>query len=166
MKLQSIIALAFVAVTPAVLAAQGTPNDSASATAKARVAAVRARDAQRDSARAQRTDRDEDSLQSDSGKAKGLTIADSAKARAALHHGAHHSRGLAVGIDNRPVTPATPAVPATRATVGANGTVTAAVPAKPATPASPATVGVGVTTGGSASTHRPSDPGQSGGRRP
>jgi hypothetical protein len=64
-------------------------------------------------------------------------------------------RGHAVGLDNRPVTPAIPAVRATRATPAvpnAGGPATRATPATPATPASPS--------------QRPTNPGAGHGRRP
>ena len=62
-----------------------------------------------------------------------------AKVAAAMARRATHVRGEAVGLDNRPVTPAIPAVRATRATPAEpnpdGGAATRAVPAKPATPA-------------------------------
>jgi hypothetical protein len=85
---------------------------------------------------------------------------DTAKARVSTRH----VRGVAVGLDNRPVTPATPAVPATRATratpatPGSGGRATPATPAVPATPATPA---VPPTPPG-----KPASPGQSGSHRP
>ena len=63
------------------------------------------------------------------------------KVAAAMVRRATHMRGEAIGLDNRPVTPA---VPATHATP--------AVPTTPATPASPS--------------HRPTNPGAGHGRRP
>ena len=86
---------------------------------------------------------------------------DTAKHRVALalQHRATHTRGSAVGPDNRPVTPATRAVPATHPTpatpASGGGPATPAVPAKPATPAVPASP-----------SHKPSSPGQTGSHRP
>jgi len=92
-----------------------------------------------------------------SATAKGKTIpaeqaSDTAKARvaAAMARRATHVRGEAVGLDNRPVTPASPA---TRAQPGA-GEGGRAIPATPATPASPALA------------HRPPQAGTGHGRRP
>ena len=54
---------------------------------------------------------------------------------------ATHVRGEAVGLDNRPVTPATAAVRSTGATPAVHnpdGSTTPAIPATPATPAVPA----------------------------
>lgn len=109
-------------LVPAVLSAQSpppgnppvaAPNDHASATAKARVAA-------------------------------------------AMERRATRVRGEAVGLDNRPVTPAVPATRATRATPAVpnpdGGPATRAVPATPAVPASPS--------------QRPDSPSQGRGRRP
>jgi len=88
---------------------------------------------------------------------------DTAKARVAAAGAprrATHVRGVAVGLDNRPVTPAVPATRATRAvpaTPGAGG----ATPATPAVPATPATPAVPPTPPG-----KPASPGQSGSHRP
>jgi len=60
-----------------------------------------------------------------------------AKVAAAMARRATHVRGEAVGLDNRPVTPAVPATRATPAQPGA-GEGGRAIPATPATPASPA----------------------------
>ena len=77
----------------------------------------------------------------------------------AIAHRATHTRGEAVGVDNRPVTPATRAIRATRAVPatpnpdgGPTTRATRAVRATPAVPASPS--------------HRPTNPGQGHGRRP
>ena len=82
-----------------------------------------------------------------------------AKVAAAMARRATHVRGEAVGLDNRPVTPAIPAVRATRATPAEpnpdGGAATRAVPAKPATPATPASP-----------SHRPDNPGAGHGHRP
>jgi hypothetical protein len=84
-----------------------------------------------------------------------------AKARVAANMArrATHTRGEAVGLDNRPVTPATPAIRAKRAVPatpnpdgGPATRVTPAVPATRAVPASPS--------------QRPTNPGQGHGRRP
>ena len=65
-----------------------------------------------------------------------------AKVAANMVRRATHVRGEAVGLDNRPVTPATHAVratPATRAVPNPDGgPATRAIPATPATPAVPA----------------------------
>jgi hypothetical protein len=78
---------------------------------------------------------------------------------AAMAKRATHVRGEAVGLDNRPVTPAIPAQRATRAVPavpnpdgGPATRATPAVPAQPATPASPS--------------KRPESPGAGHGRRP
>ncbi len=84
---------------------------------------------------------------------------DTAKSKVAQHR-ATRVRGMAVGTDNRPVTPATRAEPATKATpatpTSGGGTATPAglaIPAVPAVPASPS--------------KKPSSPGsQSDSRRP
>ena len=72
---------------------------------------------------------------------------------------ATHVRGEAVGLDNRPVTPARPATRATRAIPAVpspdGGAATRAMPATPATPATPAS-----------SSHRLDNPGLGHGRRP
>ncbi|HKC41663.1 MAG TPA: hypothetical protein VKC15_19110 [Gemmatimonadales bacterium] len=77
-----------------------------------------------------------------------------AKVAANMARRATHVRGEAVGLDNRPVTPATPAVRATRATPAEHnpdgGPATRAVPAQPATPAVPASP---------SQSHRPDNPG-------
>lgn len=91
---------------------------------------------------------------------------DTAKARVAANgapHRATHVRGVAVGLDNRPVTPATPAVPATRATRATPATPGSggATPATPAVPATPATPAVPPTPPG-----KPASPGQSGSHKP
>jgi hypothetical protein len=78
-----------------------------------------------------------------------------AKVAANLARRATHVRGEAVGLDNRPVTPATHAVratPATRAVPNPDGgPATRAIPATPATPAVPASP-----------SHRPDHAGQGG----
>ena len=77
---------------------------------------------------------------------------DTAKARVAANMArrATHVRGEAVGLDNRPVTPATRAIPA-QPGAGEGGR---AIPATPAVPASPALA------------HRPPQAGTGHGRRP
>lgn len=86
---------------------------------------------------------------------------DRAKERVAFNMARHATkvRGEAVGLDNRPVTPATRAIPATRATPATphpgEGPATRATPATPATPAVPASPA-----------HRPDNPGAGHGRRP
>jgi len=77
---------------------------------------------------------------------------DRAKARvaAAMAKRATHVRGVAVGLDNRPVTPATRATPA-QPGAGEGGR---AIPATPATPGSPALA------------HRPPQAGTGHGRKP
>jgi hypothetical protein len=86
-----------------------------------------------------------------------------AKVAANMARRATHVRGEAVGLDNRPITPATPAVRATRATPAEHspdgGPATRAVPAQPATPAVPASP---------SQSHRPDNPGSGHGanRRP
>src|SRR6266576_3368855 len=77
---------------------------------------------------------------------------DTAKAMVAAHS-ATHFRGEAVGLDNRPVTPATPTTPATPSTGGG--------PATPASPAQPATPGIPASP-----SRRPTNPGKSGSHRP
>src|SRR6266851_1150799 len=78
-----------------------------------------------------------------------------AKVAANMARRATHVRGEAVGLDNRPVTPATHAVratPATRAVPNPDGgPATRAIPATPATPAVPASP-----------SHRPDHAGQGG----
>jgi len=78
-----------------------------------------------------------------------------AKVAANMARRATHARGEAVGLDNRPVTPATHAVratPATRAVPNPDGgPATRAIPATPATPAVPASP-----------SHRPDHAGQGG----
>ena len=83
---------------------------------------------------------------------------DTAKAMVAAHS-ATHFRGEAVGLDNRPVTPAVAAVPATRATPATPAT--GGGPATPASPASPATPAVPASP-----SKKPTNPGQSGNHRP
>lgn|SRR6266480_4831750 len=83
---------------------------------------------------------------------------DTAKAMVAAHS-ATHFRGEAVGLDNRPVTPATPTVPATRATPATPST--GGGPATPASPAQPATPGIPASP-----SRRPTNPGKSGSHRP
>jgi hypothetical protein len=78
------------------------------------------------------------------------------KVAAAMAKRATHVRGEAVGLDNRPVTPATPAVRATPAMPNPDGgPATPAVRATPATPAVPASP-----------SQRPDNPGAGHGRRP
>jgi len=72
-----------------------------------------------------------------------------AKVAAAIARRATRVRGEAVGLDNRPVTPAQLATPATQATPHPrDGAATPATPATPAVPASPS--------------HRPAHAGQGG----
>lgn len=82
-----------------------------------------------------------------------------AKVAEAMERRATRVRGEAVGLDNRPVTPAIPATRATRATPAVpnpdGGPATRAIPATPATPAVPASP-----------SQRPDNPGQGRGRRP
>jgi hypothetical protein len=78
------------------------------------------------------------------------------KVAAAMAKRATHVRGEAVGLDNRPVTPATPAVRATPAVPNPDGgPATPAVRATPATPAVPPSP-----------SQRPDNPGAGHGRRP
>ena len=81
---------------------------------------------------------------------------DTAKSKVAqaMAQRATHVRGEAVGLDNRPVTPAAPATRATPAQPGA-GEGGRAIPATPATPATPASP-----------SHKPADAGTGHGRRP
>ena len=74
---------------------------------------------------------------------------DTAKAMVKAHR-ATHFRGEAVGLDNRPVTPATPAVPSTGGVPA-----TPAKPATPATPAVPASPSNKPTSPGNSTSHRP-----------
>ena len=81
------------------------------------------------------------------------------KVAAAMVRRATHMRGEAIGLDNRPVTPAVPATHATRAIPATphpgEGPATHATPAVPTTPATPASP-----------SHRPTNPGAGHGRRP
>ena len=81
---------------------------------------------------------------------------DTAKSKVAqaMAQRATHVRGEAVGLDNRPVTPAAPATRATPAQPGA-GEGGRAIPATPATPATPASP-----------SHKPADAGTGHGRHP
>ncbi len=71
---------------------------------------------------------------------------DTAKSKVAQHRSTR-VRGSAVGLDNRPVTPATRAVPATPSAGGAATIATPAVPASPSKKPSDA--------GSQAGSHRP-----------
>ena len=85
---------------------------------------------------------------------------DIAKAKvAARAQRAKHARGEAVGLDNRPVTPAQHATPATHATPHpGEGPATPATPATPAVPASPSHRPAHAGLGGQGRTNNPRRP--------
>ncbi len=121
--LRKILILAAVLAVPSALAAQGVPNSNASDTAKSKVAAHR-----------------------QNPQVPAQEASDVAKSKVAQHQSTR-VRGSAVGLDNRPVTPATRAVPATPNAGGAATSVTPAVPASPSQKPSDA--------GSQAGSHRP-----------
>ena len=121
--LRKILILAAVLAVPSLLAAQGVPNSHASDTAKSKVAAHR-----------------------QNPQVPAQEASDVAKAKVAQHRSSR-IRGSAVGLDNRPVTPATRAVPATPNAGGAATSATPAVPASPSKKPSDA--------GSQAGSHRP-----------
>jgi len=121
--LRKILILAAVLAVPSVLAAQGVPNSNASDTAKSKVAAHR-----------------------QNPQVPAQEASDVAKSKVAQHRSSR-VRGSAVGLDNRPVTPATRAVPPTPSAGGAATPATPAVPASPSKKPSDA--------GSQAGSHRP-----------
>ncbi len=121
--LRKILILVAVLAVPSVLAAQGVPNSNASDTAKSKVAAHR-----------------------QNPQVPAQEASDTAKSKVAQHRSSR-VRGSAVGLDNRPVTPATRAVPATPSAGGAATPATPAVPASPSKKPSDA--------GSQAGSHRP-----------
>src|SRR6266699_4932746 len=95
--LRKVIILAAVLAVPSLVAAQGVPNSNASDTAKSKVAAHR-----------------------QNPQVPAQEASDVAKSKVAQHR-LSRVRGSAVGLDNRPVTPATRAVSATPSTGGSAG---------------------------------------------
>jgi len=121
--LRKVIILAAVLAVPSLVAAQGVPNSNASDTAKSKVAAHR-----------------------QNPQVPAQEASDVAKSKVAQHR-LSRVRGSAVGLDNRPVTPATRAVSATPNAGGAATPATPAVPASPSKKPSDA--------GSQAGSHRP-----------
>lgn len=121
--LRKILILAAVLAVPSVLAAQGVPNSNASDTARSKVAAHR-----------------------QNPQVPAQEASDVAKSKVAQHRSSR-VRGSAVGLDNRPVTPARRADPATPSAGGAATRATPAVPASPSKKPSDA--------GSQAGSHRP-----------